>query len=139
METAAVTGSYASVIGGAPAAAVVLSRRVTARTDADPRVAGLRERLATQTGKELADLHHELSDVTQAVRAEKLKEVADEFDSIHDIKRAMRVGSVDHIIMPAQLRPFVIHALERRLAGSAASVPSVPVPSASEQPESAAT
>ncbi len=121
METAAVTGSYASVIGGAPAAAVVLSRQVSARTDEDPRVASLRERLTTATGKTLAEAHHELAEVTQAVRAEKLKQVADEFDSIHDIRRAMRVGSVDHIISPGQLRPFVISALERRLAASSAA------------------
>ena len=116
METAAVTGSYASVIGGAPAAAVVLSRQVSARTDEDPRVAGLRALVTTATGKALTDLHHELAEVTQAVRAEKLKQIADEFDSVHDIRRAMRVGSVDHIIAPAELRPFVIRALERRLA-----------------------
>jgi len=116
METAAVTGSYASVIGGAPAAAVVLSRQVAARTDADPRVASLRERLSTATGKALGEAHHELAEVTEAVRAEMLKQVADEFDGTHDIRRAMRVGSVDQIIPPGQLRPFVIRALERRLA-----------------------
>jgi hypothetical protein len=33
----------------------------------------------------------------------------------------MRVGSVDHIISPGQLRPFVIRALERRLARPEAS------------------
>jgi len=116
METAAVSGSYASVIGGAPAAAVVLSRQVAARTDSDPRVESLRNLLPSATGKALAEVHHELAEVTEAVRAEKLKQVADEFDGIHDIRRAMRVGSVDHIIPPEQLRPFVIHALERRLA-----------------------
>jgi acetyl/propionyl-CoA carboxylase alpha subunit/acetyl-CoA carboxylase carboxyltransferase component len=116
METAAVTGSYASVIGGAPAAAVVLSRQVSARTDADSRVARLRETLTTATGKALAEAHQELAEVTRDVRAEKLKQVADEFDSVHDIRRAMRVGSVDHIIPPERLRPFVISALERRLA-----------------------
>jgi acetyl/propionyl-CoA carboxylase alpha subunit/acetyl-CoA carboxylase carboxyltransferase component len=115
METAAVTGSYASVIGGAPAAAVVLSRQVSARTEEDQRVASLRALLTTVTGKALAEIHHELAEVTQAVRAEKLKQVADEFDGIHDIRRAMRVGSVDHIISPGELRPFVIRALERRL------------------------
>jgi len=47
------------------------------------------------------------------VRAEKLKQVADEFDSIHDIQRALQVGSVDHIIQAAELRPFIIGALER--------------------------
>jgi acetyl-CoA carboxylase carboxyltransferase component len=127
METAAVTGSYASVIGGAPAAAVVLAREVSARTDDDPRVASRRARLSSGTGKALAEMHHELAEVTQAVRAEKLKEVADEFDRIHDIRRAMRVGSVDHIISPAQLRPFVIRVLERRLAGSPAAASSATV------------
>jgi len=128
METAAVTGSYASVIGGAPAAAVVLSRQVSARTEADPRVASRRERLGSAAGKALADMHHELAEVTQAVRAEKLKEVADEFDSVHDISRAMRVGSVDHIISPAALRPFIIGVLERRLAaGTVAAAPTATV------------
>jgi hypothetical protein len=32
----------------------------------------------------------------------------------------MRVGSVDNIIPAAELRPFIIHAIERRLAPSAA-------------------
>ena len=36
MEVIAVEGSYASVIGGAPAAATVFAREVNARTDADP-------------------------------------------------------------------------------------------------------
>jgi acetyl-CoA carboxylase carboxyltransferase component len=40
METAAVAGSYASVIGGAPAAAAVFAREVSARTENDPRVTG---------------------------------------------------------------------------------------------------
>ena len=124
METAAVAGSYASVIGGAPAAAVVLSRQVSARTDEDPRVTSLRTQLTTATGKALADGHHQLAEVTQEVRAEKLKEVADEFDGIHDIRRALRVGSVDQIIAAEQLRPFVIGAVERLLA--AAVAPEVP-------------
>ena len=46
METAAVAGSYASVIGGAPAAVTVLAREVSARTENDPRVTGIRARLA---------------------------------------------------------------------------------------------
>ena len=41
LEVAALEGSYASVIGGAPAAAVVFAREVDARTSADPRSAGL--------------------------------------------------------------------------------------------------
>ena len=119
METAAVAGSFASVIGGAPAAAVVLSREVTARTWNDPRVTARRGEFESAAGRGLGDLHAELADIVQGVRAEKLKEVADEFDNIHDIKRAMRVGSVDRIIAPCELRPFIVHALERRLAATA--------------------
>ena len=116
METAAVAGSFASVIGGAPAAAVVLSREVKARTEQDPRVARLRAALQAAAGGDLPARHGELAETVAAVRAEKLREVAGEFDSVHDINRALRVGSVDHIIPPAQLRPFIIGTLERRLA-----------------------
>ncbi len=42
MEIAAVEGSYASVIGGAPAAATVFAREVRSRTENDPRVVELR-------------------------------------------------------------------------------------------------
>src|SRR6476469_1781397 len=45
MTVLAVEGSYASVIGGAPAAAVVFSRDVDARTAADPRVEDLQARV----------------------------------------------------------------------------------------------
>ena len=43
-------------------------------------------------------------------------EVADEFDAIHTIERALRVGSVDRIIPAATLRPYVVDALERGMA-----------------------
>jgi acetyl/propionyl-CoA carboxylase alpha subunit/acetyl-CoA carboxylase carboxyltransferase component len=120
METAAVAGSYASVIGGAPAAAVVFAREVASRTEKDPRVASIRATLAADPAGARAELRHQLVDTMQVVRAQKLRQVADEFDGIHDIRRALRVGSVDHIIPAAELRPFVIEALERRLATRAA-------------------
>ena len=49
MEVAAVEGSYASVIGGAPAAAVVFAAEVRKRTMADPRVADLQGAIAEAT------------------------------------------------------------------------------------------
>ncbi len=115
METAAVAGSYASVIGGAPAAAVVFAREVSKRTEQDPQVQSMREKLAADADGAQPGLRHELADTIAAVRAEKLRQVADEFDGIHDIQRALRVGSVDQIIPAAELRPFIIEALERRL------------------------
>jgi len=44
-----------------------------------------------------------------------LRQVADEFDSVHDIRRVLRVGSVDHTSPAADLRQFIIGVLERRL------------------------
>ena len=55
MTVLALDGSFASVLGGAPAAAVVFAAEVSSRTAADPRVAGLRARLAEASGAERAD------------------------------------------------------------------------------------
>jgi hypothetical protein len=106
MEVAAVAGSYASVIGGAPAAAVVFAAEVRKRTAADPRVAGLQAAIAEAveggTGEEVA-----------AVHADKLGQLADEFDAVHSIERALEVGSVHAIVAAARLRPYLIAAVRR--------------------------
>ena len=113
MEVAALEGSKASVIGGAPAAAVVFARDVGKRADADPRVAELAALAAEATGAERARLRAALKEVRAIVYSEKLGEVADEFDAIHSVDRALEVGSIDRIIPPAQLRPYIVDALER--------------------------
>jgi acetyl/propionyl-CoA carboxylase alpha subunit/acetyl-CoA carboxylase carboxyltransferase component len=116
MEIAAVEGSYASVIGGAPAAATVFVREVRARTQSDPRVVDLRQAMSEADGSEAGALRARLVHLTEQVRSEKLGEVADEFDAIHTIQRALRMGSVDRIIAASELRPYVIDALERGMA-----------------------
>jgi acetyl/propionyl-CoA carboxylase alpha subunit/acetyl-CoA carboxylase carboxyltransferase component len=116
MTVLAVDGSYASVLGGAPAAAVVFAGDVNARTAGDRRVAELEARIASAEGTERAALVTRLAEVRASVRAEKLGEVAAEFDSVHSIQRAQRVGSVDSIIRPDELRPQIIGAVERGLA-----------------------
>ncbi len=118
MTVLAVEGSFASVIGGAPAAAVVFAGDVNSRTAKDPRVAELEARVAAATGGERADLDQRLLDARATVRAEKLGEVAGEFDAVHSIQRAVQVGSVDAIIRPEQLRPEIIAAIERGLASA---------------------
>ncbi|MEV0154021.1 biotin carboxylase N-terminal domain-containing protein [Micromonospora sp. NPDC050686] len=115
MTVLAVEGSFASVIGGAPAAAVVFAGDVNARTAKDPRVADLQARVNAATGAERAALVTQLMDVRANVRAEKLGEVAAEFDAVHSIQRAVEVGSVDAIIRPEELRPQIIAAVERGL------------------------
>jgi len=108
MTILAVDGSFASVIGGAPAAAVVFSRQVNARTAADPRVTGLEARLAATTeASKKAELTSELAEARACARAEKLTALAAEFDAIHSIHRAVEVGSVDTIIAPSELRPAI--------------------------------
>ena len=42
--------------------------------------------------------------------------MAAEFDAVHSIERAVKVGSVDAIISAADLRPRLIDAVERGLA-----------------------
>jgi acetyl-CoA carboxylase carboxyltransferase component len=113
LEVAALEGSYASVIGGAPAAAAVFARAVDTRTKEDPRIVAMDERVARATGAERAHLQAELEEITRAVRSEKLGEAAREFDSVHTIQRAQSVGSVHRIIPPARLRPYVIDAVDR--------------------------
>jgi acetyl-CoA carboxylase carboxyltransferase component len=108
MTVLAVDGSFASVIGGAPAAAVVFARQVDARTAADPRVAGLEARLAAATRPEKkAELAGELAEVRVSVRAQKLSAMAAEFDATHSIERAVAVGSVDAVIPASQLRKAI--------------------------------
>ncbi|HET6986523.1 MAG TPA: carboxyl transferase domain-containing protein, partial [Kribbella sp.] len=111
MTVLAVEGSYASVIGGAPAAAVVFAGEVDARTAADVRVSSLSERVREASGAERAALATELAEVRTAVRAEKLGEVAAGFDRVHDIRRAVEVGSVDAVITARELRPKLIEAI----------------------------
>ncbi|MFG3436969.1 carboxyl transferase domain-containing protein [Nonomuraea sp. NPDC047897] len=115
MTVLAVEGSFASVLGGAPAAAVVFSGEVNARTAADPRVRDLEGRVAAASGADRAALTAELDELRATVRAEKLGEVAAEFDRVHDIRRAVAVGSVDAVIRAAELRPRIIEAIEARL------------------------
>ncbi|MET7879146.1 carboxyl transferase domain-containing protein [Micromonospora sp. DT68] len=115
MTVLALEGSFASVLGGAPAAAVVFSADVNARTAADDRVRALQARVAAASGTDRAALTAELDELRSSVRAEKLGEVATEFDRVHNIQRAVEVGSVDAVIRAAELRPRIIEAIEAHL------------------------
>jgi hypothetical protein len=52
--------------------------------------------------------------VRASVRAEKLADVATEFDRVHSVHRAVEVGSVDAVVSAAELRPRIIEAIRRR-------------------------
>jgi acetyl-CoA carboxylase carboxyltransferase component len=115
MTVLALEGSFASVLGGAPAAAVVFSGEVNNRTATDPRITALKARVGETSGAERAELNAKLAELHTSVRAEKLSEVAAEFDRVHSIQRAVEVGSVDAIISASELRPGIIAAIARGL------------------------
>ncbi|WP_432967806.1 carboxyl transferase domain-containing protein [Dactylosporangium sp. CA-233914] len=115
MTILALEGSFASVLGGAPAAAVVFSGEVSNRTMNDPRVTDLQARTNAASGAERAALNARLAEVQASVRAEMVSAVAAEFDRVHSIQRAVDVGSVDAIISAAELRPRIIEAVEHGL------------------------
>jgi acetyl/propionyl-CoA carboxylase alpha subunit/acetyl-CoA carboxylase carboxyltransferase component len=113
LEAVALEGAHASVIGGAPAAAVVFARDVEAAARRDPRIVELEERIAGSDGAERQRLRDERSVVWESVLSEKRGEFAAEFDAVHSVERAVQMGSVSRIIPPASLRPYLVDAVER--------------------------
>jgi acetyl-CoA carboxylase carboxyltransferase component len=123
MEVLAVEGSFSSVIGGAPAAAVVFTREVNKRTAADPAVSDLEAQLTASTDDAArARLRVKLGETRTAVRSDKLGEVAAEFEAVHNVERARQVGSVHSIIPAAELRPRIVAAVERGMARTAGAL-----------------
>lgn len=113
LEVAALEGSKASVIGGAPAAGVVFAREVSRKVEDDPRVKDAMREASEASGEKRAVLAARAEELRNVVHAEKMREMADEFDEIHSVDRALEVGSIHHIIPPNSLRPYLIEALER--------------------------
>ncbi|MDH5671542.1 MAG: ATP-grasp domain-containing protein [Myxococcales bacterium] len=109
LRALAVEGSFASVIGGGPAAAVVFPREVRARVSADPRIEELRSKLkGTPSASERAAFERLRQDVT----GEKRAEVAAEFDAIHSVQRAREVGSLEEIISASKIRARLVELLD---------------------------
>ena len=113
LEVVALEGTYASVIGGAPAAAVVFAREVDARARKDPRLQELSQAMAKADGADKSRLRVQWNELFKVVHSEKLGELADEFDRVHSVHRALQVGALHRIIPPATLRPYLIDAVER--------------------------
>jgi acetyl-CoA carboxylase carboxyltransferase component len=108
MHSVAIEGSYASVIGGAPAAAVVFPGRVKKETYADSRIVEAQQKMA----RDKSVSRKEYDELFYDIYTEKQAALAAEFDSIHTVERAKRVGSIDEIVTPSALRPYVIRRLE---------------------------
>jgi len=117
----ALEGAYASVIGGAPAAAVVFPRLVRKRVAVDPRVVESAAALAAATDAERPRRRERHESLVADVTLEVQGEVAAEFDAIHTVQRAVEVGSLDAVIAPRDLRPAIIDRLDAALARGAAA------------------
>jgi acetyl/propionyl-CoA carboxylase alpha subunit/acetyl-CoA carboxylase carboxyltransferase component len=116
IEVTALEGTYASVIGGAPAAAVVFAGEVEARARKDARLQPLNQAIAAAEGAENGRLRTQWDELFKIIHSEKLGEMASEFDRVHSVQRALDVGALNYIIPPANLRPYLIHAVERGIA-----------------------
>ena len=113
LEVIALEGTYASVIGGAPAAAVVFAGEVDAKARKDPRLQALTEAMTKAQGAEKNRLRSEWNELFKIVHSEKLGETAAEFDRIHSVHRALEVGALHRIIPPRDLRPYLIDSVRR--------------------------
>jgi acetyl-CoA carboxylase carboxyltransferase component len=113
LKALALEGSFASVIGGGAAAAVVFTRQVAERAEADPRVKAARAALteATEDGHRAAREHYE--QVRADVEAAAQAAFAREFDAIHSVARALEVGSLHEVLPASRLRAMLC----ARLAG----------------------
>jgi acetyl-CoA carboxylase carboxyltransferase component len=110
LKAAALEGTYASVIGGGPAAAVVFAREVRARALADEKVSELERQARTRT---TSTARERFERTLSETLLEKQAEVASEFDAIHTVERAREVGSLTEIVDPAQMRAFLVKELDR--------------------------
>ena len=113
LEAVALEGTHASVIGGAPAAVSSSPAKWTRATRQDGRIVDLDARIEAADGVERQRLRAERAGLFREVLAEMRGAFAAEFDGVHSVERAVRMGSIREIIAPSSLRPYLIDAVER--------------------------
>jgi len=86
-----------------------------ALTHRDPRMQEMEKRLRAG-GPPGPQLLQEHADLYARVHTEKLREVAERFDSIHSVERALQVGSLDAIVEPERMRTSILLAIEAGMA-----------------------
>ena len=121
LETIALEGTRASVIGGGPAAAVVFAREVEKAARENERITALDARIGAAEGSERQQLRAERNRAWNEVLAHERGAFAERFDAIHSVERAVEVGSVSRIISPHSMRGFLIDAVERGIGRCAPS------------------
>jgi acetyl-CoA carboxylase carboxyltransferase component len=104
LKALALEGSFASVIGGGAAAAVVFTRQVAERVEAHPRVKAARAELAVATEDDHRAARERYESVRADVEAVAQVAFAREFDTIHSVARALEVGSLLEVLPADRLR-----------------------------------
>ena len=117
LRAIALEGSYASVIGGGPAAAVVFPGLVRRRADSDPAVVAARKALDGARMSARAKAVSEYERIHKEAQARAQAAVAREFDAVHSVERARQVGSLEAVIDPRRLRPELIERIRGGRAG----------------------
>ena len=107
LEASALAGSYASVIGGAPAAHVVFPREVRKRTLARQDVKAARQALEDASPEDTLRQRENFEEVFRAAEAAVQAELARAFDAYHSVERAQKVGSLSTILQATELRTFL--------------------------------
>ncbi|MCL2520692.1 MAG: hypothetical protein FWE37_06815, partial [Spirochaetaceae bacterium] len=107
LRSIALEGAYASVIGGAPAAAVVFTGQVLKATYSDERLVAAQKQLEAGT-LDIAGYDN----LYKTIHAEKQTEWAKKFDEIHSAQRAKEVGSIDEIIKLKDIRAKIVEYIK---------------------------
>jgi len=121
LEAIALERSRASVIGGAPAAAVVFAGEVERVAAGDDRIQVLDRAIEAAEGAERQRLRARRVAAWEAVLAQKQREFAERFDGVHSVERAVRMGSINAIVEPSSLRRSLIEAVERGISRAVSS------------------
>ena len=108
IKVIALEGTFASVIGGAPASEVVFGRSVLKDTYDDPRI--IVAQRACHEAHEMSEQQY--NELFHKVFNEHKMATAHRFENIHTIQRACDVGSIDSIISAGELRPQLIRLID---------------------------
>jgi len=116
LDAVALQGSYASVIGGGAAAAVVFPRLIAERAQADARVVAARAVLTGAVVGERRAAQEAYETALAAAEADAQAALGREFDVVHSVSRALEVGSLDAILPARELRPALCARLAEAVA-----------------------
>ena len=120
MTVLAVEGSFASVIGGAPAAAVVFTGEVDKRTAASPAMKALDERIAAaRNGERIRPARRAGRPSAPPPAPRRSARSPPSSTGSTTSTGPSRSGSVDAVIPAARLRPEIIEAIEKHLGSEA--------------------